>query len=163
MTNKERWAGWVEVKVDAEISYLGRVVPFAEELRHTPNRWCSSSKEAAETSNQYYLMPCVQIIAKYPIMPGPNNMPVVMPIKTVTTVGMFETDQIPQTAWAIGVIQLSDVTEEQLQPYTDAYDQMLAQIEQNKQARQLHKAAITIPSADDMTRFAKGGTGAQRH
>jgi hypothetical protein len=141
MTNKERWAGWIEAKVDMETKYLGK-----------------ASK--AEGVNGFLLRPCVQVVEKYPIVPDANGKPMVMPIKTLVTIGMFETDQIPQTVWATAVTDLCDATEEQLQPYTDAYDQMLQQLERNKEARRCQKAAITIPSDNDIARLAKGGVGA---
>lgn len=141
-SHKERWAGWELVVSKSGSTYLGKRVPDQD-----------------PTLNCY--QPCIRIVEQFPVVPGEGG-PVILPVVALVTIGMFVSPDVRQYVDVCEVVYMSDehVTEEMLEPYSKAYDQMMEQSRRNEEAKRHKKAAITTPSGDDIARFGKGGDGA---
>jgi hypothetical protein len=143
MTNKERWNGWVLVSAGAH-RYLGKT-----------SHWGGDT-------NPIVLQPCVQVVEQFPIVPGPDNKTLsVTPMISLVTIGLFGTDNVWMLVNFDTLVRLDDFSEEQLQPYTEAYDNMLKRL---RPAIQAEGSGITAPTVEDIIRLGRGGgTGGNRN
>ncbi len=150
MTNKERWKNWALVMAGGR-TYLGKINNMTED------------ESGEESPRNIIMQPCIQVIEQFPVVPGQGNRPVIMPVASFATIGMMGTDDVMVALWADACVNLGNCKEEELQPYTEAYDQMLDQAKRNAEASRLQKAAITVPTAEDIARVGQGGGGAKHH
>lgn len=135
MTNKERWAGWYLV-CSGTAQYLGKDRATHADAQNTALRF-------------FTLQPCVKIIEQFPVIPDPKGQPVIMPVLSFVTIGMFQTEDIKLSVHADAWVEMQDCSEEQLQRYSDGYDSMLRQARDNLDKERRRSSTIALPSEND--------------
>jgi len=142
MTNKERWQGWYLVQVGAQ-QFLGRLTEDQD------NAGLGDEVEL----RFFVLRPCVKIIEQYPVIPDPKGQPVIMPVMSFVTIGMFQTDNVRQCCWADTWVDLGGCEEQQLQRYSDGYDAMIRQTLDNIEKERRRNSTIELPNPKDVSKL----------